>query len=328
MYTRHLSKTHLKYSALPALSLFAMALAPSAQAACPTGMPDTLFKNCITAEMEGLYAAVINSVEANNALQVTVDALEAENAALRAYLTVDEASDSIIFSGANVYVQSGSGGTAGTVNGLGNLVLGYDEDDGADDKSGSHNLVLGVEHSYSSYGGLLSGQNNAVTDAHSSSISGSNNTVTSSFAAAVAGGANTVSGQRAASLGGAASTISGSYAAIVGGSSSTASGTYSVVVAGGSHEVSGLYAAAVGGGSNIVTGSAPRPSPGALTTSPVTTPRPWAAAPTTSAAIGPSPSPATATPPAAITARCSPAAVRSRSTPTAQARSTTSWRTT
>ena len=43
----------------------------------------------------------------------------------------------------------------GPVNGLGNVVIGYNELRGAgDDRSGSHNLVFGSRNNYSSYGGL------------------------------------------------------------------------------------------------------------------------------------------------------------------------------
>ena len=44
--------------------------------------------------------------------------------------------------GVNVHVRDGSGGTDGAVNGLGNLIVGYNEDSG-DTRSGSHNLVVG-----------------------------------------------------------------------------------------------------------------------------------------------------------------------------------------
>ena len=44
---------------------------------------------------------------------------------LDSYVTVDPATSSIVFSGANVYVQDGSGDTDGDVNGLGNLCLLY-----------------------------------------------------------------------------------------------------------------------------------------------------------------------------------------------------------
>ena len=51
---------------------------------------------------------------------------------LMPYLSVDSSTDSVVFQGANVYVRDGSGTTDGDPNGLGNLVLGYDENDGGD----------------------------------------------------------------------------------------------------------------------------------------------------------------------------------------------------
>ncbi|MGH7288214.1 MAG: hypothetical protein ACREI8_09390, partial [Myxococcota bacterium] len=62
--------------------------------------------------------------------------------------------------GVNVQVVSGSGATEGLVNGLGNLIVGYNEDVAQNTciprvgcvnppaiRTGSHNLVIGAEHS-------------------------------------------------------------------------------------------------------------------------------------------------------------------------------------
>ena len=46
---------------------------------------------------------------------------------------------------------------------LGNVIVGYNEDAGANDaRSGSHTVVIGGEHSFSSTGGFLAGFNNLV----------------------------------------------------------------------------------------------------------------------------------------------------------------------
>ena len=53
-------------------------------------------------------------------------------------------------------VTDGTGSTWGANDGLGNLIVGYDEgtsEPNPDDKGGSHNLVVGPEHTYRSYGG-------------------------------------------------------------------------------------------------------------------------------------------------------------------------------
>jgi hypothetical protein len=75
----------------------------------------------------------------------------------------------IKFSGANVQVVSGAAKEA-EINGLGNLVVGNDEEAGA--QTGSGNLVLGTfKQSFTSYGGFLAGSYNTVS-AGSASVSG------------------------------------------------------------------------------------------------------------------------------------------------------------
>ena len=52
------------------------------------------------------------------------------------------------------------GQTYDTTNGLGNLIVGYNElgNPNGDNRTGSHNLVTGQQNSFSSYGGLVVGQ--------------------------------------------------------------------------------------------------------------------------------------------------------------------------
>ena len=49
---------------------------------------------------------------------------------LPTYLTVDPTSNTLTFSGANIYVNSGTNATEDTTSGLGNIIIGYDENDG------------------------------------------------------------------------------------------------------------------------------------------------------------------------------------------------------
>ena len=70
------------------------------------------------------------------------------------YMSVDTATNTIVINGANLQVQSGSGytddrlGNTGALLGLGNVIIGYHENDGTDLRSGSHNLIVGSNHSY------------------------------------------------------------------------------------------------------------------------------------------------------------------------------------
>src|SRR5205085_3652621 len=72
------------------------------------------------------------------------------------------------FTGVNVQIVSGSGATNGSVNGEGNLVLGYDESPGT--QSGSHNLVLGVGQAFTSFGAILGGAHNSATGPYAAAV--------------------------------------------------------------------------------------------------------------------------------------------------------------
>ena len=102
--------------------------------------------------------------------QAHVDALEARIAALEALLAgVTRAGDEITVSGANVHIVSGSGTTDGAVNGRGNLIVGYNELRGTGDvRTGSHNIVVGKRHNFSSFGGLVVGLENSISGNYAS----------------------------------------------------------------------------------------------------------------------------------------------------------------
>ena len=93
----------------------------------------------------------------------------AEVAKLAPFLTVE--GTEIVVAGANVNVVSGSGATDADPNGLGNLVVGYNELDDEQPRTGSHNVVVGPFHAYSSYGGLLAGSRNSLSAPHASILS-------------------------------------------------------------------------------------------------------------------------------------------------------------
>ncbi len=172
-----------------------------------------------------------------------IDALEARIAQLEALLAnVSKDADDIVFSGVNVCIINGTGSTENT-NGLGNLIVGYNElRGGGDDRSGSHNIVVGKEHNYSSYGGL---------------VGGIHNTVSGVYAAVSGGRSNTASGDYASVSGGSGNEASGEYAGVSGGRCNQASGDYSFVVGGGWEDVTygnkafGHYTAILGGHNNF-----------------------------------------------------------------------------
>ena len=102
------------------------------------------------------------------ALVDAVTAIENSNVmAMNPYITVDAVNSingliapHVMFHDANIHVQDGSGDTAGAINGLGNLLIGYNENGAGfipGERDGSHNLLVGEGHRYSSYGGFVAG---------------------------------------------------------------------------------------------------------------------------------------------------------------------------
>ena len=155
----------------------------------------------------------VNALEtANTNLQNEINSLQASNTtlqnqlahaknvlALDPFVSVDPNPEigvigpNIIFSGANIHIVSGSGATDdnGNPTGLGNLIIGYDEDpeslSGSDaayaarwslsaqpgDRGGSHNLVIGRGNRFTqaAFGGLVAGELNTISNV-GASVSG------------------------------------------------------------------------------------------------------------------------------------------------------------
>jgi hypothetical protein len=118
------------------------------------------------------------------------------------YVTVDQGTINglsgphIIFTGVNLHIRNGSGSTYFTANGLGNLLVGYNEysgfgggGGGITDRVGSHNLVVGSDHRYTDNGGFVAGRNNKVFGPGASVSGGAFNTA-SGDSSSVSGGGN------------------------------------------------------------------------------------------------------------------------------------------
>ncbi len=80
------------------------------------------------------------------------------------FLSVDSEQAAIRIVGANVQIVSGTGVTndEGDLTGLGNLIIGYNDGDGTEDRTGSHNLIVGDGHDWTSYGSTVLGKENLV----------------------------------------------------------------------------------------------------------------------------------------------------------------------
>ena len=219
----------------------------------------------LTSEVSTLQTALSTANSSISALQTALTTVQNNNAlALGPYVSVLSGAVNglngphVIFSGANVHIESGSGNTVDTT-GLGNLVIGYDEDsldssviDG--NRTGSHNLVVGPQHEFTASGGVVSGYAN-FTSANYASVTGGecNAAGSASFPAACtySGGASDGAGVS----GGASNTASGEFSSVSGGFLNAASGVYSTASGGTSNAASSEYSSVSGGQNNAASGA-------------------------------------------------------------------------
>lgn len=167
-----------------------------------------------------------------------------------------------IFEGANVHVRSGSGETNDGCNhpdckstGLGNLIVGYNELSPAADRTGSHNLVVGPSHSYSSSGGFVAGFGNRVLGLYASVSGGLKNVARGTVSSVSGGSDNEASGVFSSVSGGFRNEASGSTSSVSGGTRNEASGLlYSSVSGGRGNEASGTGSSVSGGFGNVARG--------------------------------------------------------------------------
>jgi hypothetical protein len=185
----------------------------------------------------------------------------------------------IRFSDMNVQVVNGMGNTS-TVNGLGNLIIGYDETNTSTNllrcsngayseqatceqngatwshthKSGSHYLVVGSQNNYSRYGGMVAGFRNFSTGDYATVSAGERNTAGGYNSSVSGGNLNTASGWNSSVSGGSGSTASGAHSSVSGGEWNTASGGNSSVSGGRSNTASDLWSSVSGGQSNAASG--------------------------------------------------------------------------
>lgn len=190
------------------------------------------------------------------------------------------------FEAVNVQVVNGTGQTQPAdqtgpdgPNGLGNLIIGYDEvrvggsescswgafdQQGACEavngiwalahKSGTHSLVVGEGHNYSQSSNVVFGSFNRVNGIEASATGGQSNTASGSNASVSGGRGNLASGPDSSVSGGRFNTASNSSASVSGGQNNEASSGQSSVSGGVDNEASGLQSSVSGGRFNVASG--------------------------------------------------------------------------
>jgi len=184
----------------------------------------------------------------------STDAIDATLVDLLDYISVDTSTDSVVFDSANVYIQSGAGTTDATVNGLGNLIVGYNDASYLVlDRTGSHNLVVGDLHSYSSWGGLLGGKLNTVSGVGAVAL-GYGNEAAGDYSSVSGGTFNVASGTLSSVSGGFGNEASGGFSSVSGGEDNEASSYRSSISGGYDNEAAGDYSSVSGGYDNFANG--------------------------------------------------------------------------
>jgi hypothetical protein len=237
---------------LMAVGLLVALVAPLSASADQGGIPGEIA--ALKAQVADLQNQVNSLQSSNTTLQKQLATVQSNHALLLGpFVNVDPNPEigvigpNIIFSGANIHIVSGSGATNDNDNstGLGNLIIGYDEEPmfggplNPSDRGGSHNLIIGPGHRFTDVatGGFVAGSDNIISNASASVTGGWSNTASGEFASVNGGTENTASGVYTSVLGGIRNTAGGivppiAGSTVVGGEFNTAGGRVSVVLGG------------------------------------------------------------------------------------------------
>jgi hypothetical protein len=221
-----------------------------------------------------------------------IDELEAYVEKLQAYIEVDETTTpsqpTVRVVGANLQVVNGLDRTT-YMNGTGNVIIGYNDATGSSPeacsdgvlidrwediegpvdqaaceaagetwgryhRSGSHNLVIGRDHSYSQWGGLVAGEGNVINGS-GTSVTGGWFNIASGDRSVISGGTGGKTLVFYSSIAGGADNIAlAPNTVICGGQGNIASGRWSSVSGGRGNEATGLYSSISGGYTNVASG--------------------------------------------------------------------------
>ena len=188
--------------------------------------------------------------------------------------------DTAEFTSVNIQLNNGTNTTNGTVNGLGNFVIGYNEvksfapefcsdpqytdsvncignlhEWGNNVHTGSHNIILGVGNSYTQYSSIVSGYLNAANNEYASSLGGTRNIASGSYSTITGGSDNFTSGYSSSISGGNNNTASGGRSSISGGNHNITTGDSASISGGSTGQANGSGSSISGGDNNTVNGS-------------------------------------------------------------------------
>ena len=133
--------------------------------------------------------------------------------------------------GCNLRIINGLDSTT-TTNGRGNLIVGYDESPSNFERDGSHNISVGIDNGYSSYGTFIVGQSNQTLGPYSSISGGRRNTAGGKWSSVSGGFYNAAEGQYSSVSGGGLNFAAGTTSHVGGGFQNSSDGYYSSISGG------------------------------------------------------------------------------------------------
>ena len=242
--------------------------------------------NQLQAQISTLQSALATETSARMAADAALQAQVGQGnglAAIAPYVSLETVNGhpTVRFSAVNVQVVNRLNATD-SVNGTGNLLIGYDEPqtqsaetcslgtDAAEvwitdaaacttaggtwavsHKSGSHNLVVGPRHNYSRAAGVVFGRSGTVNGRFATVIGGDGNTASGFGATISGGGGNYAVGILATVSAGSGNVATGAFASVSGGQGNRASGGSASVSGGEQNTASDRGASVSGGGFNF-----------------------------------------------------------------------------
>ena len=203
----------------------------------------------------GLEVVRDPAIDQLRGVQTQVDQLTTRVTQLESLLAnFSRTGSEVYLTGANLHVVNGAG-TTDVLNGLGNVVIGYNEDrSGGSRRTGSHDLVIGSRNDFTSYGSLVVGDTNEVTAPYASVSGGTQNAASARGASVTGGEGNVASGAASSVAGGSGNIASGDHASVLGGSGNEARGDASSVSGGTANLAVAMGSAVSGGTSNQALG--------------------------------------------------------------------------
>lgn len=179
--------------------------------------------------------------------------------------TAPSTATTIRLTGVNLQIVNGLNATNGNpsdrssttsfaVNGVGNLIVGYNESRDLTQRTGSHNLIVGTNNQFTAFGGIVAGYQNTMAGPWSAVTGGRNNVSASAYSSVSGGRTNVAAGESSAVNGGVSNRAIGAESSVCGGAANRAYGVVASVSGGRNNEARGTYSSVSGGRANMANG--------------------------------------------------------------------------